>query len=68
MWLKSIEIKKVTIEKIDQLHEIGKRTYVETFSSENRDENMKEYLESGCSTEKLKLNWPTKTLNSILPY
>ena len=36
-----------------KLKEIGKLTFAETFSSENSEENMKEYLESGFSTEKL---------------
>jgi ribosomal protein S18 acetylase RimI-like enzyme len=48
-----MEIRKVNIQDIEKLKEIGKLTFAETFSSENSEENMKEYLESGFSTEKL---------------
>lgn len=48
-----MEIRKVNIQDIDELEEIGKLTFAETFSSENSEENMKEYLENGFSTEKL---------------
>ncbi|MDX8341683.1 GNAT family N-acetyltransferase [Draconibacterium sp. IB214405] len=48
-----MEIRKVNIQDIDELEEIGKLTFAETFSSENSEDNMKEYLENGFSTEKL---------------
>ncbi|UCS92178.1 GNAT family N-acetyltransferase [Echinicola marina] len=48
-----MEIKKVNIQDIGKLKEIGKLTFAETFSSENSEEDMKEYLENGFSTEKL---------------
>jgi ribosomal protein S18 acetylase RimI-like enzyme len=51
--MENIKIRKITINDIDQLKEIGKRTFFETFSSYNSEENMKEYLESGFSSEKL---------------
>ena len=40
----SIEIKKVTLNDIDQLQKIGKQTFFETFSAANTEENMKKYL------------------------
>lgn len=49
-----MEIRKINIQDIDKLKEIGKRTFAETFSSENSGENMTEYLENRFSTEKLK--------------
>ena len=49
-----LNINKVTINEISQLQKIGKLTFHETFASENSEENMKEYLEKGFSTEKLK--------------
>ena len=49
-----MEIRKVNIEDIEKLKEIGKLTFAETFSSENNEEDMREYLEEGFSTEKLK--------------
>ena len=48
-------IRKANIQDIDKLREIGKRTFFETFSSGNAEENMKEYLKNGFSTEKLKI-------------
>ena len=48
-----MKIRKVNIQDIEKLKEIGKLTFAETFSSENSEENMKEYLENGFSTEKL---------------
>ena len=48
-----MNIRKINIQDIETLKEIGKLTFAETFSSENSEENMKEYLENGFSTEKL---------------
>ena len=53
--MKSIEIKKITIDKIDPLQRIGQLTFAETYSSENSEENMKAYLDRGFSKEKLKI-------------
>ena len=50
-----MEIRKVNIQDIEQLKEIGKRTFFETFSSDNSEENMTEYLDNGFSTEKLEI-------------
>lgn len=49
-----MKIRKVNIQNIDKLKEIGKLTFAETFSSENSEEDMREYLEEGFSTDKLK--------------
>ena len=49
-----MKIRKVNIHDIDKLKEIGKLTFAETFSSENSEEDMREYLEEGFSTDKLK--------------
>jgi len=49
-----MKIRKVNIQDIEKLKEIGKLTFSETFSSENSKEDMREYLEDGFSTEKLK--------------
>ncbi|WKN40907.1 GNAT family N-acetyltransferase [Tunicatimonas pelagia] len=38
---------------MDKLQEIGKRTFAETYSSGNSEENMTEYLKSQFSTKKL---------------
>ncbi|WP_348825487.1 GNAT family N-acetyltransferase [Flavobacterium aestuarii] len=51
--MKNIEIKKVTLDDINLLQEIGKKTFLETFSESNSEENMKKYLEDGFSVEKL---------------
>ena len=49
-----MKIRKVNIQDVEKLKEIGKLTFAETFSSENSEEDMREYLEKGFSTEKLK--------------
>jgi diamine N-acetyltransferase len=51
--MESIEIKRVTLDDIDQLQKIGRQTFYETFSAGNTEENMKKYLEEGFSLEKL---------------
>jgi diamine N-acetyltransferase len=48
-----ITIRKVSLEDIDQLQKIGRKTFEETFSANNSEENMLKYLESGFSFEKL---------------
>lgn len=47
------EIKRVTIDDIDQLQKIARKTFYETFSSANTEENMKKYLDEDFSLEKL---------------
>ncbi len=49
----NIQLKKISINEIDQLKKIGQQTFYETFSESNSEENMKEYLEKGFSNEKL---------------
>lgn len=49
-----MNIKKAYIHDIEKLKKIGKRTFHETFTSENSVEDMTEYLENSFSTEKLK--------------
>jgi len=49
----SIIIKKVTLDDVDQLQEIARRTFSETFSSVNTEENMAKYLDEGFSKAKL---------------
>ena len=42
--MEGIHIKKVTLDEIDQLQNIGRQTFTETFSAGNTEENMKKYL------------------------
>lgn len=51
--MNDIDIQKVTLSNIAQLQKIGRQTFIETFSEENSEENMKNYLEEGFSIEKL---------------
>ena len=51
--MKIIDIKKVTINDIDQLQKIGRQTFFESFSERNTEENMKMYMEESFSLEKL---------------
>lgn len=48
-----LKIKKVHIQDINTLKEISELTFMETFSSENSEENMKEYIKNGFSLNKL---------------
>lgn len=48
-----IIITKITENDILELQEIGRKTFSETFSENNTEESMNEYLESSFSTEKL---------------
>jgi ribosomal protein S18 acetylase RimI-like enzyme len=51
--MKTIEIKRISLNEADRLQSIGKRTFAETFSSVNSEENMKEYLDKRFSIKKL---------------
>ena len=51
--MEKIEIRKATINDIDQLQKIARQTFVETYASSNSEENMNVYLEEGFSTEKI---------------
>lgn len=48
-----IDISKVKLTDIDLLQEIGRTTFIQTFSDTNSEDNMKAYLASGFSREKL---------------
>lgn len=48
-----IEIKKVILNDVGQLQKISRKTFVETFSAENTEEDMAKYLENNLSVEKL---------------
>ena len=43
--MENIEIKKVTLNDLSQLQNIGRQTFYETFSAGNTEENMAKYLE-----------------------
>lgn len=49
-----IDIKRVSINEIDKLQEIARLTFSETFSSDNTASDMKKYLDTEFSIEKLK--------------
>ena len=51
--MENIDIRRVTLNDIDQLQKIGRQTFFETFSAGNTEENMKKYLEEGFSLERL---------------
>jgi len=48
-----LEIKRVVLNDVEKLQEIGKQTFFETFSEENTGENMEKYLAEGFSLNKL---------------
>ena len=51
--MEPIDIKKITFTHIEQLQEIARQTFLETFSAGNTEENMRKYLDEGFSLEKL---------------
>lgn len=51
--MEDIEITQATINDIPRLQQIGRRTFLETFSGSNSEENMSKYLEEGFAVEKL---------------
>lgn len=51
--METIQIKRVTLNDIEQLQQIGRQTFYETFSAGNTQENMTNYLNEGFSLEKL---------------
>jgi diamine N-acetyltransferase len=51
--MENITIRKLTINHICQLQEIGRQTFFETFSDVNTGENMNKYLEEKFSIEQL---------------
>jgi ribosomal protein S18 acetylase RimI-like enzyme len=51
--MKFIKIKPVSSDHIEQLQEICRSTFAETFSQDNSEENIADYLANGFSVEKL---------------
>ena len=51
--MENIKLKKVSLSELNELQRISKQIFVETFSSNNTEENMKLYLEKSFSTKKL---------------
>lgn len=51
--MKNIEIKRVLAADIENLQQISRQTFFETFSESNTEENMTKYLEEDLSLEKL---------------
>jgi ribosomal protein S18 acetylase RimI-like enzyme len=51
--MENIAIMRVTLNDIKGLQDIGRKTFYETFSQGNDQENMKQYLEEGFSEAKL---------------
>ena len=50
----NIEIKRVFLKDVNQLQEIARQTFYETFSEQNTIEDMQNYLENNLSSDKLK--------------
>lgn len=51
--MQQIQITKITSSQVQQLQEVGKQTFQETFAEHNSEENMKTYLEKEFAIEKL---------------
>ncbi len=48
-----IDIKKVTLDNIDQLQKLSKQTFFESFSPGNTEENIQKYLDEAFSVSRL---------------
>lgn len=61
--MSNFTIRQANIHDIDPLQQIGRETFFETFAASNSEENMKNYLETSFSTEKLtaELNDPASS-------
>ncbi|MEQ1733039.1 MAG: GNAT family N-acetyltransferase [Bacteroidia bacterium] len=55
-----IDVRKVTLTDIELLQAIAKQTFIETFATENSEENMRNYLADSFSIAKI-----TEELNNI---
>lgn len=51
--MKNPTIRKVTIDDLEQLEQIARKTFLTTYASFNTEENMKDYMASNFSTEQL---------------
>ncbi|KIA82301.1 GNAT family acetyltransferase, partial [Kaistella solincola] len=51
--MENIITRRITLEDLEKLQAIGRKTFEETFSESNSEENMRNYLEEGFSKEKL---------------
>lgn len=51
--MENIITRRITIDDLEKLQNIGRKTFEETFSESNSEENMRNYLEEGFSKEKL---------------
>lgn len=74
--METIETRRVTIADIEELQQIGRQTFFETFAPSNTADNMAKYLEEGFSKKKLteELNNPESEFhfaiqdNSVIGY
>ncbi len=51
--MENIITTRITLDDLEKLQKIGRKTFEETFSESNSEENMRNYLEEGFSKEKL---------------
>ena len=51
--MENIITRRITLDNLEKLQKIGRKTFEETFSESNSEENMRNYLEEGFSKEKL---------------
>ena len=58
--METIQIKGITLNDIEQLQQIGRQTFYETFSAGNTEENMTNYLNEEFSIEKLTIELSDK--------
>lgn len=61
--MQAYEIKKVTIADIQDLQQISRETFSETFGSQNSTENMEKFLNKAYAEEKLRSEIENKNSN-----
>lgn len=52
-WTMEINVRQVTPDDIDQLQEIGRQTFYETFAGSNTEDDMQKYLDESFCEHKL---------------
>ena len=51
--MENVEIRKITLAHVEQLQQIGRQTFIETFREINTEENMTKYLDESFNISRL---------------
>ncbi|BBE18464.1 protease synthase and sporulation negative regulatory protein pai 1 [Aquipluma nitroreducens] len=64
--MENVEIRKVTLAHVEQLQQIGRQTFIETFREINTEENMTKYLDESFNISRLIGEIQNFTLRSLM--